>query len=309
MYGRRARTAPEQGRDWLEGRPCGMCGTGACDERRERYAAEYWPDEYAARAQRAAEAAAAEADALADDDHEAKPWVSIGVDVGGLGDATAAAVIVPAARGARLKVVFAKRLGIDQAGGSVGYNRWQAQRCLSLARYYTNQTPGPVLLTVDGTGKGEPTCDFIREGLGGQERDTRISLLEATIVGRGRSSDRGRRVSVSKEKLVLDLVAALEPKKAGEPPRLFFGPFPDGQALRRELMAFQAVTLPSGHVRYEGVGEHDDLPMSVMLALWRTQRSGQTTIHSPVGRVLRGALGVSPWRSTPQQDWYPRPRR
>ena len=68
---------------------------------------------------------------------------------------------------------------------------------------------------------------------------------------------------VPKRALLRPLITSLEGGRLKVAPGL-----PDAPALQRELVAFQRTLGAGGHVKFAGKGEHDDLVIAVVLAVW-----------------------------------------
>ena len=115
--------------------------------------------------------------------------------------------------------------------------------------------PAPGVLVVDATGVGRPVLDMLRAA--------GLDPIAVSITGGRAVTFDGDMWRVPKRSLIRPLVAAFEAGrlKVARGLRL-------GEALVRELRAFERRVNARGHDTYEGAGEHDDLVIAVALACW-----------------------------------------
>lgn len=118
---------------------------------------------------------------------------------------------------------------------------------------------GDVTLVVDATGLGGPVLEQFR---------ARMSpIIGISITGGSNTSRQGQDIRVPKVDLVSTLLALSENRRIS-----FAAKAQHLDALLQELMAFQGRLGDSGHTRYEGRGAHDDMVMSLAMAVWYAER-------------------------------------
>jgi hypothetical protein len=122
-------------------------------------------------------------------------------------------------------------------------------------------------LVVDKTGVGAPCTDMLRAA------DLGVSITPVTITGGTRVIHEGVEYSVPKRDLVSALRVCLDGGRLHIP--LLLG---HGATLRAELANFKVkINLRTAHDSYEAgpswrEGEHDDLVLSLALAIWFAER-------------------------------------
>ena len=116
---------------------------------------------------------------------------------------------------------------------------------------------GDPLLVVDYTGCGRPVVDMIRE--------SGLDPIAITITGGDTVTREGMDLRVPKRDLVGALVVALQTGRLKIARSL-----PDADTLITELLNFRVKISTGGHDSYEAwrEGQHDDLVLSVGLAVW-----------------------------------------
>lgn len=280
----RGRTAQEQGRDWLDGRPCPYCSSGECDERRERYAAQHYPQEYAARTS-AVEKTTEDGSA---------PEIAggvLGVDVGGRGDSTALVRLLVG--GERLFVAHSMELELRAGLDDVGYDQWQTDEIVGQARDFKASLDGPLWVVVDESGPGRTVAADVKKALAG-EPGVRVVLV--TINGADNPRYLGDVWRVPKELLMAGLKVALQKPSAEEPARLVIGPAGARDKLVRQIGSIEATPTATGRMRIESRG-HDDLALAAALAVHAATRGDaeRVTVQSPVRAMVKpGALVPAP---------------
>ena len=117
-------------------------------------------------------------------------------------------------------------------------------------------------MVIDATGVGRPVVDLFR-------RTFAWPLVAVTITGGGRVSWDGQGYPVPKA----DLVGSVQ--AAGGTGKLKYSPsLPFASVLDQELLNFRVKVTEAAHASYAvwREGQHDDLVLSVALALWWASR-------------------------------------
>lgn len=145
----------------------------------------------------------------------------------------------------------------------------QVQRIKALAdatgkfRDPVTRKPAPVKIVVDQTGVGRPVVDMLKAaGLRG--------LTAVTIHGGDQTIRDGNQYRVPKRELVSVLQVLLQTRRLEVAAALSLA-----QTLQREMLAFKVEISKSGHDTYGNdwrENPHDDLVLSVALAVWSGQR-------------------------------------
>lgn len=120
------------------------------------------------------------------------------------------------------------------------------------------------LLAVDATGVGQGVVDYFRELDGTNELAVKRMLPICITAGASVTAKKGV-VNVPKQDLVAAVQRVLFQGRLAVAPSL-----PHARTLRNELENFEVATdEDSGRASYNGrVGEHDDLVLSLAMALW-----------------------------------------
>lgn len=182
-----------------------------------------------------------------------KPKFILGLDLGQVADFTA------------LSIVERVRVGDDPATYSVrhleryplgqSYVVMVEQVAAMLARPELGENPA---LAIDQTGVGRPIFDLFKAKLHGTR------LVGITIHGGDSVYSDGNQYSVPKRNLVGTVQALLQTGRLKIAPAL-----PTVDLLTSELQSFAVKLSASGHDSYSARdGEHDDLVLSVAVALW-----------------------------------------
>lgn len=274
-YGRAPGRLPrEQGRDWLDGRPCPLCS--GCDDRREAYAREFFPEEYAAR--QAGEVPA---------EPTGPAGCVIGLDLGGYGDETALAIVAPDPDGQGVTCGYAATLPLRGPGDEESYHEGQAEWLGDvIGRSLSNV--GVVRVLADFTredGARETYGRVLRQRFGAELDADRLHWWPCWFTAGGTEKwDRGRRL-IPKGDMVRAGQADFNRLREGtEEPWLIIRPdFPDTEKLAAQLGQFVGHQTPSGYMRYDARAGHDDMVTALLLALWGLGRDdGPRVVGNPL---------------------------
>ena len=142
---------------------------------------------------------------------------------------------------------------------------YQKEKVLAVSGIYGN-----ALTVVDSTGVGDPIVeDLLRSGCNVYFNQT----------DSGKETSGVKFTSTSKDNLVEKLKVAIENKLIT---------IPDDKDLIRELERFECFTLPSGNHRWQARdGEHDDMVMSLALAVWGARDFIYQPRYEPPKKVTR----------------------
>ena len=169
--------------------------------------------------------------------------IVIGADIGKTTDPTALAVVEATAKYDKVPHLDRLPLGTPYPLIADGIEK--------LAR----SVPGAPLV-IDATGVGRAPADYLTE----------FNPVLVVITGGRSITFKDGTWRVPKRRLLRPLITSLERKRLKVARGL-----PDADALQRELGAFQRTFGSGGHVKFAGKGEHDDLVIAVVLALWWTK--------------------------------------
>ena len=126
---------------------------------------------------------------------------------------------------------------------------YQKEKIAAVSKKYNN-----ALVVVDSSGVGDPiTEDLLRAGVNvyfHEKQDT------------GKVTPGMKFSAINKENLIEKLKVAIEMKMIS---------IPNERVLIDELIAYEAIAMPSGQYRFSAPeGKHDDCVISLALALWGT---------------------------------------
>jgi hypothetical protein len=148
-------------------------------------------------------------------------------------------------------------------------------------RALRQRLPGAPELVVDATGCGLPVLDYFNQA--------GLKAIGVLITGGDRETHEGRLHRVPKQNLVSVVDRLMQSGELKIQNRL-----PDAQVLRRELDNFEVGYTGTGHMTFSArVGQHDDLVLSLAIALWRA------VYHRPL--VISDSL--LEWASRPDRRY------
>ena len=222
--------------------------------------------------------------------------LTIGLDLGKLRDFTAVCVVQHRA------AEFAPRtrdIHFDEEGRSIlpgqrlraaRYNVGHLRRfklgtpypqIVEEVRALRHRLPGAPELVVDATGCGLPVLDYFNQA--------GLRPIGVLITGGDRETHEGRLYRVPKQNLVSVVDRLMQSGELKIQNRL-----PDALVLRRELDNFEVGYTGTGHMTFSArVGQHDDLVLSLAIALWRA------VYHRPL--VISDSL--LEWASRPDRRY------
>ncbi len=163
------------------------------------------------------------------------------------------------------------------------------ERVVALMR--TPPLAGNSFLVVDASGVGTPVVDMFRAAL--------AEVVEIVITGGTEVTfdpDGSRRYKVPKRDLVSSIQALLQASRL----RIAAG-MPEAQTLVNELLNFQLTITERMHDTYEGrQGSHDDLVLSVAMAVWYRTWMMSLVDRAFAQHAARTGEGVAgEWSPTP----------
>lgn len=113
-------------------------------------------------------------------------------------------------------------------------------------------------LVIDRTGIGAPVFDLLRQA--------GLKPIGISITGGDSPTFSGSKWNIPKKDLIGALLVAFEQGT------IKIAPCKDREALISELQAFEIQISKNGHPSFNGVGEHDDLVMSVAMNIYASNR-------------------------------------
>jgi len=141
------------------------------------------------------------------------------------------------------------------------------------------------MLVVDNTGVGRPLCDLLR-------REAKVSMRTVTFTaGESETQDGTFGFRVPKRDLMTALRLVIEGHRITVMPAC---PFRADLLTELQNIDF-TIAERTGHDRYEAApGFHDDMVMSLALAIWYAERPGSAAFdawrHAQRERLARGPL-------------------
>lgn len=196
-----------------------------------------------------------------------RPTFYCGLDLGKLGDFSALSILEKRHQAQWIR--YASRFQLNLS---------YVDQVVKLRSILGRQSLGPsIKLIVDRTGVGEAACDLIKRAI------TNAEIIPITITSGNRVTihkDGG--FGVPKKDLVSALRVSMESGRLKKAARL-----PNKEVLDSELRAFQIQFNQRGHASFEAGGsEHDDLVLSLALAVWLSENEGKFDVHRPFDPLL-----------------------
>ena len=190
---------------------------------------------------------------------QANDWTAISVvDVGGPPDA-----VKRQAQGLEVKPIYRVRTLVRAALGTPypvivkQVNDWLAKL-----------KPRSPSLVIDATGVGRPVVDMF-DAYG-------VHSMAVTITGGDHTNQDGRHIRVPKKDLVGTCTKLFQTERLRIQESL-----PLRDTFVRELNSFRMKQSAAGHISYDArEGEHDDLVLSVGLAVWAAERDCNDSWHT-----------------------------